>query len=124
VVDDDPSVRKALIRTMRAEGFLVHSASDGLEALTLLAHVATVDVVVSDLRMPRMDGRTLAAELGLRYPHIPMLFISGFDPEVGDGNLPGPVLPKPFRPDALLESVRGVLTRKGIISTDSSGGVH
>jgi CheY-like chemotaxis protein len=112
VVDDDPSVRKALIRTMKAEGYLVYSASDGLEALTLLAQAVTVDVVVSDLRMPRMDGRTLAAELAVRYPHIPMLFVSGFDAEAGDGNLPGPVLPKPFRPDALVEAVRGVLARK------------
>jgi len=108
-VDDDPGVRSVLCRTIEAYGYSVHAAADGLEALTLLTAGLLVDVVITDLRMPRMDGRQLSAELTVKYPHVRVLFISGFDAHLGSADLLGPVVPKPFRAETLIESVRGVL---------------
>jgi CheY-like chemotaxis protein len=68
-----------------------------------------VDLVVTDIRMPVMDGWELAAHLRSMTPSPPILFISGYDAHVGPQNLPGPVLAKPFRPDQLAASVRRLL---------------
>jgi CheY-like chemotaxis protein len=102
-------VRTVLYRTMEAAGHVVYSAADGVEALTMLGHAPSVDVVVTDVRMPRMDGRQLAEAVGARYPHIPVLFISSYDEYVGTSELPGPLVSKPFRVDALIESVQRVI---------------
>jgi two-component system, cell cycle sensor histidine kinase and response regulator CckA len=110
-VDDDPGVRSVLCRTLETGGYSVHAAADGLEALTLLSGGVAVDVVLTDLRMPRMDGRQLSAELAMRYPHVRVLFISGFDAHLGSVDLLGPVLPKPFRAETLIQTVQGVLGR-------------
>lgn len=111
VVDDDPAVRSVLCRTMEAAGYSVHAAGDGLEALTL-AHALPVDVVVTDLRLPRMDGRQLAGELAMRYPRVRVLFMSGYAAHLGSPDLLGPVIPKPFRADTLIKSVQEVLARQ------------
>jgi CheY-like chemotaxis protein len=112
VVDDDPTARTVLYRTMEAAGHVVYAAADGVEALTMLAHAPSVDVVVTDVRMPGMDGRQLAEAVGARYPHIPVLFVSGYDSYIGTAELPGPVVSKPFRAEALIESVQQVLARQ------------
>jgi CheY-like chemotaxis protein len=112
VVDDDPAVRSVLCRTMQAAGYSVHAAADGLEALTLLDSDLQVDLVVTDLRMPRMDGRQLAAQVAARYPHMRVMFISGYDAHLGSVDLLGPVIPKPFRAETLTECVQGVLGRE------------
>jgi CheY-like chemotaxis protein len=83
VVDDDPTVRTVLYRTMETAGHVVYAAADGIEALAMLAHAPSVDVVVTDVRMPGMDGRQLAEAVGARYPHIPVLFISSYDSYIG-----------------------------------------
>jgi CheY-like chemotaxis protein len=87
----------------------VREAGDGAEALALLTQGSPVDVIVADLRMPRMDGRQLAAEVRKLSLAVPILFISGYDAHMGQGDLPGPVLPKPFMPDQLVASVRQLL---------------
>ena len=108
-MDDDPAVRSILCRMLETAGYSVHAAADGLEALTLLAHPLPVDVVLTDLRMPRMDGRQLAGELAMRYPHVRVLFISGYDAHLGSVDLLGPVIPKPFRAESLIDSVQKAL---------------
>lgn len=112
VVDDDPGVRSVLCRTMEVAGYSVHAAADGLEALTFLADAPPIDVVITDLRMPRMNGWQLAGELAVRYPHVRVLFISAYDAHVGPVGLLGPVIPKPFRAETLIASVQEVLTRQ------------
>jgi len=93
---------------MELECYHVYAAADGVEALTLLEKIPVVDLVISDVSMPRMDGRELAIEMSKRHPHVPMLLISGVYLG-GVGGLPGPVLPKPFTAMALLSRVREVL---------------
>jgi CheY-like chemotaxis protein len=79
-----------------------------VEALGWLLR-GVVDLVITDIRMPIMDGWELAAHLKTMTPSPPILFISGYDAHVGPHNLPGPVLGKPFRPDQLVTSVRQLM---------------
>ena len=104
VVDDDRMMRSLLTRILEAEGWRVYSAADGVEALDLLTGNAVVDIVVTDVVMPRMDGRQLAAELGKRFPRLPVLLISGA--HLGGRSSAGPLLPKPFTPMSLVSSIR------------------
>ena len=103
-------VRSLLTRTMEAERYQVYVAGDGIEALMLLEKVPPVDLVISDVSMPRMDGRELAMEMSKRHPHVPLLLISGVYLG-GVAGLPGPVLPKPFTRTALVSRVREVLSQ-------------
>jgi len=104
VVDDDRMMRLLLTRILEAEGWRVYTAVDGVEALDLLSGNAAVDIVVTDVMMPRMDGRELAAELGKRFPRLPVLLISGA--HLGGRSAFGPFLPKPFTPRSLVSSIR------------------
>ena len=104
VVDDDRMMRLLLTRILEAEGWRVYTAADGIEALDLLAGSALVAIVVTDVMMPRMDGRELAAELGKRFPRLPVLLISGA--HLGGRSSFGPFLPKPFSPMSLVSSIR------------------
>src|SRR6476659_6665387 len=108
VVDDIESVRRFTRRVLEEEGYQVWEAGDGVEALGWLLR-GVVDLVVTDIRMPVMDGWELAAHVRAMNPSPPILFISGYDAHVGPQNLPGPVLAKPFRPDQLAASVRRLL---------------
>lgn len=65
--------------------------------------------MISDIRMPEMDGWQLAAHLKATNPHIPVLFVSGYSVHLGSFTLPGPALGKPFKPAELVERVRSLL---------------
>ncbi|MDP4598237.1 MAG: response regulator [Pseudomonadales bacterium] len=75
-VDDEPNVLKALQRLCHREKFAILVASNAADALVLLAENA-VDLVVSDLRMPGMDGLALLAVVAQTYPQIPRILLSG-----------------------------------------------
>jgi two-component system, cell cycle sensor histidine kinase and response regulator CckA len=109
IVDDDRMVLSLLTRILEAEGWRVYSATDGIDALTFLDTDARVDIVVSDVMMPRLDGRELAAELGKRFPRLPVLLISGA--HLGGRSYAGPFLPKPFTPMSLVSSIRELVAR-------------
>jgi CheY-like chemotaxis protein len=109
VVEDDAAVRIMTGRMLINAGYRVHTAADGREALVLLAQSGQVDVIVTDVRMPYVNGYDLAAQLSEDYPHVPIVFMSGFDIHLGSLALPGPVLPKPFRADQLTDCVERLL---------------
>ena len=109
VVDDVESVRRLLRRVLEHKGHRVLEAGDGVEALACLTQNPAVDLVITDLRMPNMDGWELATRLSGRSPRIPVLFMSGFDEHLAVATVAGPVLPKPFTPEQLDEHVRQVL---------------
>lgn len=77
VVDDEPLVRRALARTLRRGGYEVAEAADGAEALDVLAARPEVKCVVSDVMMPRLDGRALAEKLATSAPDLPVVLVSG-----------------------------------------------
>jgi CheY-like chemotaxis protein len=112
VVDDMEPVRQLARRVLESAGHRVYEAADGLEALDCLARGAVVDLVLTDLRMPNMDGWELATRLAGRSPRVPVLFMSGYDEHVGSHSLLGPVLAKPFTSDQLHERIRQLLGRE------------
>lgn len=111
VVDDDPAIRRMMERALEADGFRVLGAGDGREALRILGEVDEIAVIVADLRMPRLDGRNLAAVLAEREGAPPILFVSGYDSPAGPHHLPGPFLAKPFKPEMLVKRVRELVGR-------------
>jgi response regulator RpfG family c-di-GMP phosphodiesterase len=76
-VDDEPSILSAIKRVLRTEDCNVLLASSGADALEVLAH-HTVDVVVSDMRMPGMDGAQLLAQVRERWPHTARILLTGY----------------------------------------------
>ena len=108
VVDDDEGVRAVTRRALEGAGYQVWEAPDGVQAIGFFAQ-GVVDAVVTDIRMPGMDGWELAAHVKAMTPGLPILFISAYDAHLGSSNLPGPVLAKPFRVEELVASVRTLL---------------
>ena len=105
-VDDEAAVRWIGRRYLEADGWTVLEAGDGMEALELISRLTgTLDLVVTDLTMPRVSGRELAEVLSVFRPGLPVLGITGFLSAVThDRRLP--ILPKPFTAGSLLQAVR------------------
>jgi DNA-binding response OmpR family regulator len=108
VVDDDRALRTLVAAALRNEGHRVITAGDGTEALSALEGTQ-VELIVSDVAMPGIDGREMGHALWERRRHIPILFMSAH-PQQAE-LLPGAFLAKPFRYDELLARVRDLLTR-------------
>jgi two-component system, cell cycle sensor histidine kinase and response regulator CckA len=110
VVDDEPTVRRFASRVLREAGFEVKEAADGIDALSLIrSGVVELDVVVSDIVMPRMNGVELLQSLSRECPRLPVILMSGYDMNqlTRLGILsPCGVLSKPFPPDRLLAEVK------------------
>jgi two-component system, NtrC family, response regulator HydG len=77
IVDDEPSARSGLEKLLGLEGFEVVQAEDGLRALEVMNEQAA-DVVVTDLKMPRMDGHQLLLELRKSWPTLPVIVVTAF----------------------------------------------
>ena len=110
VVDDEPAIRETLSDLLEDEGFVVTRARDGLEALHLLESRG-FDLVVSDVKMPRLDGASMARQLRRQGIPIPIVLMSAV---YADVDLPGiTFIPKPFDFDVLLRRVREALASSG-----------
>ena len=77
VVDDEPAVRRALVRLFREHGFACLEAASGREALEVLATSGELPLVISDMRMPELDGMGLLAQLRRRHPDTAVILLSG-----------------------------------------------
>ena len=118
VVEDEDSVRIVITRTLQGEGYEVLGARDGREALRLLEEVGgAVNLVITDVVMPGMGGAQLAQELSRKYPHLPLVWMSGHPRETGmpPGELADDQLfiQKPVAPRVLLKAVAEALTTAG-----------
>jgi signal transduction histidine kinase/CheY-like chemotaxis protein len=107
LVEDDGLVRRTLGRMLESAGFEVTSVANGEEALGVLGDSAAFSLLVTDLSMPRLDGRALVARLRERFPGLPIVIISG-NPEAEPLGLALhlPVLQKPVDPGSLLQAIR------------------
>jgi CheY-like chemotaxis protein len=117
IADDEDSVRKLVYAVLATHGYNVMEARDGQEALEIYEkHRAKVDMVVTDVVMPRMNGFELGQRLISTSPGLRILYMSGYrDSTIGtpDAEVSRAFLNKPFTPDVLLAKVREVLdTRK------------
>ena len=116
VVDDDPGLLLAVSETLRAEGYDVKTARRGAEALIIVAQTLP-DLIISDIRMPGMDGYQLVQKLrsNPRTRLVPIVFLTAKD-EIADritGFRTGvdAYLTKPFEPEELAAIVHAILQR-------------
>ena len=106
VVEDEDGLRLLMREVLEAAGFRVCEADEGFQALSVLLQGRPVDLVLTDIRMPRMDGCELAAHMAALALKVPILFVTGYGNELELNALPGPVLAKPFGPEQLVAFVR------------------
>jgi two-component system cell cycle sensor histidine kinase/response regulator CckA len=116
VVDDEDIIRSLMKRTLESAGYTVLLARNGRDALDALErHRGRVDVVLSDLVMPVMDGRELGHRLAVAHPDIPVVWMSGHPKETmlvtGTGIELEPFLQKPVPAELLVTTVADVLER-------------
>ena len=113
VVDDEEPVRRLAVRMLTWAGYQAIEARHGREALDAIEqHPGPVHLVLTDIKMPGMNGRELGRIVEERWPGKPILYMSGFASEVfRDGLLePGaPFLGKPFTQEDLATKVRSLL---------------
>jgi CheY-like chemotaxis protein len=111
VVDDDPQVRALSDRILRDAGYDVVVAGDGQAALARAAEAGRIDLLLSDVVLPRMNGVALARQLRARWPDLRVLLMSGYSDEpLGEiGSEPFELLAKPFTDDELLGRVRSAM---------------
>ena len=114
LVEDEEAVRRGGKRMLETRGYTVYEAGSGVEALDIMEELdGAVDIVVSDVVMPEMDGPTLLTELRKKYPDLKFIFVSGYAEDAFARNLPADAkfgfLPKPFSLKQLAVSVREML---------------
>jgi two-component system cell cycle sensor histidine kinase/response regulator CckA len=118
LVEDEEAVRAFAARALASRGYNVLEAASGVEALEVMAERgADVELVLSDVVMPEMDGPSLLKELRAAHPDIKVIFMSGYAEEAFARNLPEGAdfgfLPKPFTLKQLIETVKTTLGRDG-----------
>ncbi len=113
LADDEPAVRDVTQRTLRALGYIVTTANDGIQALEALdRNRGNFDLLLTDLRMPRLGGLALAATVRKRWPLVPILYMSGHSEALLAGEAPADgyvLLRKPFTASELASTVRRAL---------------
>lgn len=123
-VDDDEHVRRVAARALRTRGYTVIEACDGQAALAALDARDRIDLLLTDVVMPGMDGRQLAELACAKQPQLKVLYTSGYtdDAVVRHGVMQGAVdlIEKPFRIDSLAMRVRQSLDREPAVSAGRS----
>jgi two-component system, cell cycle sensor histidine kinase and response regulator CckA len=114
LVEDDTPIRTLVRTALEARGFTVLEAPEGTEALVLATkHRGPIHLLLTDLVMPGISGKTLAQRLAVMHPEAEVLYMSGYTddavirnggPEAGTA-----FLQKPFSPDTVARKVREVL---------------
>lgn len=117
VVDDETAVRRFAVRVLQRDGYEVIEAADGAEALDLVrSDKMTIDAIVSDIVMPRLNGVELMQAVAETHPDIPVILMSGYATaalsELGIAS-PCSVVPKPFPAERLLAEVHRCVRGRG-----------
>ncbi len=110
VVEDQDQVRLMLAKVLGRLGYRVVTAAGGEEALRRVEELGRApDLLISDVVMPGLNGRDLYRHLRVQFPALPVLFISGYAPDLDASQ--GEVLAKPFNPAELAAKVKQLLAR-------------
>ena len=113
VAEDEAIVRLLVAETLRSCGHTVLEAGDGLAALEAICACADLDLVVSDIRLPKMDGFSVARSARQIRPGLRLLFLTGYvRAELPSELLPAIIMRKPFDPDNLARKVTDMLETK------------
>jgi DNA-binding response OmpR family regulator len=109
VADDEPAIRKMITDILHKEGYNVISAADGERALAKARnHPGSIDLLITDVIMPTVDGFDLREKLLRERMHVPVLVVSGqLDPKMVGEDFA--ILRKPFLPAELVAKVQEVL---------------
>ncbi|GAA4014307.1 ATP-binding protein [Sphingomonas swuensis] len=115
LVEDEPMVRTVAERALTRQGYTVLTANNGEEALEIVGRGEPIDLLISDVVMPIMDGPTMVREARKTRPELPILFMSGYAEEqlrksIDIDNVA--FLPKPFSVQELSEAARKVLATR------------
>jgi two-component system cell cycle sensor histidine kinase/response regulator CckA len=111
-VEDEPAVRQLFAQALTRAGYRVYEARNGQEALKVFdQHGDSIDLLLTDMRMPFMGGAELAQQLRARRSTLKLLCVSGYA-SGPDSGLAADFLAKPFSRDDLLNKVREVMERK------------
>ncbi|ETR75812.1 PAS sensor protein [Afipia sp. P52-10] len=116
LVEDEDGLRSLNARGLRSRGYTVVEAGNGLEAIDVLEEQdGKIDLVVSDVVMPEMDGPTLLKELRSRNPELKVIFVSGYAEDAFEKSLPEgeqfAFLPKPFTLAQLVAQVKETIAK-------------
>jgi signal transduction histidine kinase/ActR/RegA family two-component response regulator len=113
VVEDEPAVRRAVQRNLERLGYHVIAACDGEDALRLAGTLAGIDLLVTDVVMPGIDGPQLACELRAKWRDLPVLFVTGYSADrLARSDAIGPhdrVLEKPYQLEELARTIRDMV---------------
>jgi two-component system, cell cycle sensor histidine kinase and response regulator CckA len=115
LVEDEDGLRSLNARGLRSRGYSVIEAANGIEAIDALAEKdGAVDLVVSDVVMPEMDGPTMLKEMRAKNPDLKIIFVSGYAEDAFEKSLPEnqqfAFLPKPFTLAQLVAAVKETMT--------------
>ena len=111
LVEDEPAVRQLFATALSRAGYAVLEARNGEEAVKVFdEHSATIDLLLTDMRMPYMGGAELAKQLRERKETLKMICISGYSGSVATA-VSTDFLAKPFSRDEMLRKIREVLDR-------------
>jgi CheY-like chemotaxis protein len=119
VVDDEAAVRDVVAAILEDEGYVVFRARDGLEALAVIDR-EPIDLVLSDVKMPRLDGMALARHLRAQDQTIPTVLMSAVYTEIAIAGCH--LVPKPFDAADLLRIVATVLQARPAAATHAAAG--
>ncbi|MCC2640369.1 MAG: putative Hybrid sensor histidine kinase [Nitrospira sp.] len=114
LVEDEPSVRVLIQHILQTHGYTVHEAENGFQALDLIRRSSlSIDLLVTDLVMPGMNGKDLALRLRGHFEGLKVLYMSGYSdkPPIGEdaAKVQAMFLQKPFAPEDLIRTVREIL---------------
>ena len=117
LVEDEDMVRAVAERALVRQGYTVLTASDGEQGLEVLAGDVAIDLLISDVVMPNMDGPAMVAQARRAFPDLPVLFMSGYAEEqlrksIDIANVA--FLPKPFSVNQLAEAARDALATRPV----------
>jgi len=114
IVDDEADVRELLRQALRNGGFAPLTAREGEEALSVIRHLGgKIDLVLTDVMMPLLDGATLSRRLAKDWPGLPVIFMTGYPAdtlaELGFFSVDVPRIEKPFVIRELIHTIRAAL---------------